>query len=89
MGKLFMSSMFNLLCLYRSINLVDIAQSRRNHENVMAVLAAQDLQDLHIQHRGYPPVTPHQREFACTCQTKSGPWIGQGRHAVKCKLRLS
>lgn len=49
MGKLFLSSTFNLLCLYRSINLVDIAQSRRNHENVMAVLAAQDLQDLHNQ----------------------------------------
>lgn len=41
MGKLFLSSTFNLFCLYRSINLVDIAQSRRNHENVMAVLAAQ------------------------------------------------
>ena len=49
MGKLFLSSRFNLFCLYRSINLVDIAQSRRNHENVMAVLAAQDLQDLHNQ----------------------------------------
>ena len=23
----------------------------------------------------HPPDTPHQREFAGTCQTKSGPWI--------------